>query len=185
VKHTSFQLANESLPKRPPIPNVPDPAARAATVTTKTRHNRSKKEREPMPEPKTVAVATVSLELGIPVDELAARLAADVTIDPAGCRAISVERAKAFIAATNAQRQQARDEEAQRWREQLARPHPTRERVRRLARRPTPADPSISAFAMLVGGTTDDPLERAGGHMSEMLSNATSMTYHRIRSGED
>ena len=130
-----------------------------------------------MPE-NTVALAVLSLELSIPVEALTQRFGSSVVTDAAGCRAVGIDYARTFVAARRAE-QQAQREEAQRRRgEAQAKGNPTRARVQALTRGQAArsADPDVPAYARMVAGTDDDRLQRAGNHMDEMLSGATTIT---------
>jgi hypothetical protein len=127
----------------------------------------------------TVPVAVVSIETGIDIAVLAARLGDAVHVDQAGLRVITSEQAKTFLDAHHAARGAAR-EQAQRQAERLAVPNVARARVRALTAAQAAADPgSMSAYAAMIATDADNPLERAGRHMDEMLSGA--MQVHKVQ----
>jgi hypothetical protein len=176
-------MANDAIPKRPPIPDVPDAAARVGAVRAKVRENQLREE-PVMPDDRYLAL--LSIDAGIDIEVLAARLPdGSVRIDQqSSLRVVSCEASKAFLDAHHAA-QQAERERLERQRAQVALTNTalsTRERVRRLAaRQSVAADADLSAYATMISADPDNPLERSGSHMSEMLAGATSMTYHRVR----
>ena len=185
-RHSLYNIANRATPTDQPIPAIPTPAERFRAVTAAIGENKPHRKDHLVTEPKTVEVVTLGLECGIDANVVAQRLGANViTDDASGIRVVPADCAKAFLAELASARQRERERQAQLAAEIAANNTAlrTRERVRRLAaqqRTHGSADPGVPAFALMLSGTADDPLERSGSHMSEMLSNATSMAYHKI-----
>lgn len=173
-----YQLANNAVPQgRRDIPNVPDAANKHASVTAKVRDNRPKTGEPAMAD--TVALVTISSELGTPLDTLLRRLGDRVLVNDAGLRAVSVADCAAYIAEHHAALARRRAEVAAKIEADKRKPNPLRERVRRLAQRPQPADDSLDAFGAMLAFDRDNALNRSSAAMDDMLS-STGLVYRKI-----
>jgi hypothetical protein len=123
-------------------------------------------------------IVTLAAALGLSVD-LVARQNAGHIIKVGGIDCVSVERSEAYVAEHRRHCEAERHRQAEEWAAKKAQPFPLRERVRRLAQRPSPADPDVPALAMMMANDPDNALERSSRAKSEMIRG--DATYHRVR----
>ncbi len=133
-----------------------------------------------------VALAVLSVETGVDVDVLGARLGDAVRHDQTGLRCVTSEAAKTFLDGHHAARQAAR-EQARLDAERLAVPNAARARVRWLKQTQhvdaanEPLLPGAALAAMReADGSRDHELDRAAEARRELLDGRT--VYHRLGS---
>jgi hypothetical protein len=181
MKHSSYDLANMSVPTRTDIPTMPTAAQRVETVTAKMRHNRPNRRRKER-NVTDKSLAWLAAEARVDINVLAAQL--PHRYDETGFRLVDQRVAATYL--TEVREKDARAKELERVRAAAAAaddPAPARRRrIRALkAAQGVPADGSLSALAAMLANGPDDRLAQSGAHLDEMLSGAGGMVIHKIR----
>jgi hypothetical protein len=125
-----------------------------------------------------VALVLLALELRVDVTTLRRRFAGSIVLNEAGLESITCERARMYMAAVRAEAAEIHSAALRLAAEQAEQGNPARLRVQAIKAAQQGGD-GVDAYAAMVGNDPDNPLNRAGRNMDEMLTGQA--TYHRLQ----